>query len=48
MKMLYAIAPDLAPLRFDGENGMGRWVTCRRCMSTMLIERLRVEAAVTL
>lgn len=44
MKMLYVIAPDLSPLRFDGENGMGRWVTCRRCLSTMLIERPRVEA----
>ena len=43
MKMLYVIAPDLSPLRFDGENSMGRWVTCRRCLSTMLIER-RVES----
>lgn len=43
-KFLHVIAPDLSELRPDGANEMGEWVTCRRCMSTMLIvERAPVE-----
>lgn len=37
-KWLYVVAPDLSQLRLDGVNSMGTWLTCKTCLSTMLIE----------
>lgn len=36
-KFLHVIAPDLSELRPEGVTELGVWVTCRKCLSTMLI-----------